>query len=281
MGAVWFVVRAELRHRWRSWLSLALLVAVVGGLVLAAAAAGRRTAYAFPSFAAKYGFDSFVYAEPAHPQAAKLPEVASVVQMRMPDNGIPMCACTHQLNVTDFAVYEVTPSSMTPLRQARRRALARSVRPRSSAGVVQPRKGLGVHVGTVLHVPFFTAAQAQADIPPRNPVAPRSPCEWWESKPTKSDFPSVGSPIRGHHDHGPSTGRSTPLRAVHALRRAPAPRLGRPAPLRHRRPGLGVVGTGSQEATATITNAIHPQAVGWWLLAALAGLAGLARWPRP
>ena len=39
---------------------------------------------------------------------------------------------------------------------------------------------------------------------------------------------------------------------------------------------LGIAGTGGQQATATITQAIHPQALGWWLLAALAALAGLA-----
>ncbi len=39
---------------------------------------------------------------------------------------------------------------------------------------------------------------------------------------------------------------------------------------------LGVLGNGDQEATSTITSAIHPQALGWWLLAALAALAGLA-----
>ena len=50
MGAVRLVFGAELRHRWRSWLMLVILIAVVGGLVLAAAAAGRRTATAFPRF---------------------------------------------------------------------------------------------------------------------------------------------------------------------------------------------------------------------------------------
>ena len=42
MGAVMLVFQAELRRRWRSWLAIALLISVVGGLVLAAAAAGRR-----------------------------------------------------------------------------------------------------------------------------------------------------------------------------------------------------------------------------------------------
>jgi hypothetical protein len=40
--------RAKLRHRWRSWLAIAVLVSIVGGLVLAATAAGHRTEAAFP-----------------------------------------------------------------------------------------------------------------------------------------------------------------------------------------------------------------------------------------
>ena len=58
MGAVRLVFHAGLRRRWRSWLAIALLISVVGGLVLAAAAAGRRTENAFPRFVAAHGFDS-------------------------------------------------------------------------------------------------------------------------------------------------------------------------------------------------------------------------------
>ena len=61
MGAVWLVFGAELRRRWRSWLILVVLIAVVGGLVLAASAAGRRTATAFPRFVAAHGYDLSVF----------------------------------------------------------------------------------------------------------------------------------------------------------------------------------------------------------------------------
>ena len=69
MGTLKLVLRAELRRRWRSWLALAALVALVGGLVLAAAAAGRRTASAFPRFVGTYGFDAAVYSNQPVPQA--------------------------------------------------------------------------------------------------------------------------------------------------------------------------------------------------------------------
>jgi hypothetical protein len=47
VSAVLVIFRSELRRRWRSWVILVVLVAVVGGLTLAAVAAGRRTASAF------------------------------------------------------------------------------------------------------------------------------------------------------------------------------------------------------------------------------------------
>jgi hypothetical protein len=53
MRAIGVVFRAELQHRWRSWLALTVLVTLVGGTVLGAVAAGRRTSSAFPRFLAR------------------------------------------------------------------------------------------------------------------------------------------------------------------------------------------------------------------------------------
>lgn len=43
MGAIWLVFRAEFRQRWRSWIALGLLVGLVGGAVLAAVVADRKS----------------------------------------------------------------------------------------------------------------------------------------------------------------------------------------------------------------------------------------------
>ena len=48
MGAVWLSLRAELRLRWRALAGLALLLGLIGGVVLAAAAGARRTDTAYP-----------------------------------------------------------------------------------------------------------------------------------------------------------------------------------------------------------------------------------------
>jgi len=48
MATVWLELRADLRQRWRALLSLALLLGLIGGVVLAAAVGARRTDTAYP-----------------------------------------------------------------------------------------------------------------------------------------------------------------------------------------------------------------------------------------
>jgi len=108
LGAVGLVFGAELRRRWRSWLILVALIAVVGGVVLAGVAAGRRTSTAFPRFVAAYGFDAYIYNDRPVPQLAKLPEVASVISVRAPGSGQPTCICSHRIIESDFYVNELS-----------------------------------------------------------------------------------------------------------------------------------------------------------------------------
>ena len=91
LGALVLVMRAESRRRWRAWLALVLLVAFVGGVVLGAIAAGRRTDSALPSFLAAHGFDAAVYSTKPWPSSLKLPEVTSVTELIGPDTGQPTC----------------------------------------------------------------------------------------------------------------------------------------------------------------------------------------------
>ena len=85
MATVWLELRADLRQRWRALLSLALLLGLIGGVVLTAAAGARRTDTAYPrllSWAnatqvdlipAANGYPADYYAA-----LAKLPQVAQL-----------------------------------------------------------------------------------------------------------------------------------------------------------------------------------------------------------
>lgn len=72
MRAVGMVLRAQLRQHGKSWLALAMLAALVGGLVMAATATARATAAAFPGFVARYGYDDVVYTARPLPQLARI-----------------------------------------------------------------------------------------------------------------------------------------------------------------------------------------------------------------
>jgi hypothetical protein len=54
MGAVWMRVRTDARKRWLSWIGLALVLGLVGGAGIAAAAGARRTETAYPRFVDKH-----------------------------------------------------------------------------------------------------------------------------------------------------------------------------------------------------------------------------------
>jgi hypothetical protein len=63
MGAVRLRFRSELRDRVRSWIGLAIVVAVVGGAVLALAAGARRTDSAYERFLKRYPASDYTIAD--------------------------------------------------------------------------------------------------------------------------------------------------------------------------------------------------------------------------
>jgi predicted lysophospholipase L1 biosynthesis ABC-type transport system permease subunit len=81
--AVWWRVRAELRTRWRAALSLALLLGLTGGVVMAAAAGARRTHTAYTRFVrSSHTFDVAVMNDqtfgPSAEQLARIEELPAV-----------------------------------------------------------------------------------------------------------------------------------------------------------------------------------------------------------
>lgn len=271
------VTQAELRRRWRSWLALAVLVAGIGGLVLATAAAGWRTASAFPRYLSTYGFDSFVYAgQPL--DLASLPEVRAVVTLDGPASGDPRCACTGHLTGSTLGLLEVSTAALPHFAKLVSGRFANPVAADEVVASYTLQHDFGLHLGSVVSVPLFSAAQGQAafgstDQPPAGPTVSLRIVGFEASEP---DFPSVGTPNYTLL-LTPAFGRAFNAQtflfrgyAVH-LRRGAAdlPRLD--SDIR-----AVAAGTGSQESATSVTSAIHPQAVGWWVLAVFIGLAGTA-----
>ena len=83
-GPVWLALRADLRLRWRAMLGLALLLGLIGGVVLTAAAGARRTGTAYPRLL-RWSHAASVLVVPNcvgmggfYGRLARLPQVASI-----------------------------------------------------------------------------------------------------------------------------------------------------------------------------------------------------------
>ncbi len=281
MGAVRLVFGAELRRWWRSWLILVVLIAVVAGLVLAAAAAGRRTATAFPRFVASHGYDVYIYNQKPVPGLSRLPGVSSVTKIGNPASGQPACACTtHAINPSDFYINEMSP---TALRRVVKLVAGQMPVESSQYDVLASftlQRDFGVHIGSVIDVPLYASSQLQALGGGAN-VAPSGPTVALHVVgigAAEMEFPSGTTP---EYDlfTTPAFARAINKRVPHAsvylvrLRHGTSslPRFAAAAGSLHL-----VYVSNQATAAAAVTASIHPQAVGWWALAVLAALVGLA-----
>ena len=289
MEAVWLAFRAELRRRWRSWLAIALLISVVGGFVLAATAAGRRTQSAFPQFVAAHGFDAVVYASKPVPELVTLPGVVSAPQLVSPSNGQPTCDCTHLINPGDISVV-VTSSKGKPPFNLISGHMPDPSDPDQVLASFTLQHDSGVHIGTVIDVPLYSAAQASAinnavgNGP--NPNGPTVALHVVGIEATEFEFPTGTNPAYLLYATRAFARTVIPKTAVSyyyfvRLRHGAAglPRFSSQVNTlnSHLDLGTGSVGYSSEDAQAmSVEGSIHPQAIGWWVLAALAALVGLA-----
>jgi hypothetical protein len=276
--------RAKLRHRWRSWFAIAILISVVGGLVLAAVAAGRRTEAAFPQFVAAHGFDADVYATQPVTKVAELPGVTSATELVSPDSGQPTCGCTHPINPTDFGVVLAQPKGRSPFKLVSGRLPDPSA-PDQVLASFTLQQDYGVHLGSVIRVPFYALSQASAynnatGAPPK-PKGPTIDLHVVGFEATEFEFPSGSTPSYDLYTT-PAFSRTviprTPAGYVYLVSlRGGSADLPRFDVETNSLRAAGVEGGSSEDAAAVSVEAsIHPQAIGWWILAGLAALVGLA-----
>ena len=280
LGAVLLVFRSELRRRWRSWLILVVLIAVVGGLVLAAVAAGRRTASAFPRFVTAHGYDVYIFNDQPVPGLAHLPAVASVTSDVIPGYGQPTCACNHSINPSNFYINELTPTGLNRVVKLVAGNMPDPSSPDDVLASFTLQQDYGIHVGSSLQVPFYATSQ-KAALNSNGNVAPTGPTVTLHVVgivAAEVEFPSGQAP---EYDlfTTPAFARSVNHRTLEAsvyfvrLHHGTndLPRFAAALDPLH------VTYVSNQDTSAqAVAESIHPQAVGWWILAALTALAGLA-----
>jgi hypothetical protein len=276
--AVRLVLLAELRHRWRSWVALALLVALVSGVAMAATAAGRRTESAFPGFLSRYGYDTIAYSVHPIPALAKLPEVTRVVKTTEESTGAVRCACA-PINPETFGVLEVAPSARGRVSKL---VSGRVPSPSSVHDVLASfnlAQQAGIEVGSSITVSFYARSQVAASLGENDQPA-RGPIVTFHVvgiEAAQDEFPSVG-PLTEQLWTTPAFARVYNARLFPFTIDFIRLRHGAAGQAQFQTAGtkLGALGYGDDDvAAAAIESSLHPQTIGWWLLAGLAGLAGL------
>jgi FtsX-like permease family len=280
LRAVGLVFWTQLRHRWRSWLAISILIGLVGGVIMAAAAAGRRTESAIPTFVADHGFDAEVYATQPSPKIPRLPEVSAATVAFGPDNGQPACECRHPLNPSYFGVV-VLPTKGRPAFNLVSGRLPDPSKPDEVVASYTLQQDEGVHLGSVFHVPFYAPSQLSAynsatGAPPK-PRGPTVALRVVGFEATEFDFPFGSTPsysLYASQAFGRSVLPHVATGYVYFVRlhrgAADLPRFDAATS------ALGTAYTQNEDAqVASVEASVHPQAIGWWLLAALAALVGL------
>ena len=287
MRAVGMVLRAQLRQHGKSWLALAVLAALVGGLVMAATVTARATAAAFPGFLARYGYDDVVYTARPLPQLAKMPQVTQVTPVRAPFVAAVGCASCDAINASgSLDAFELAPPDLARTVRLVAGRMPDQADPGEALASSTFADDSGVRVGSVIQIFELTPAQIsqaganQSSPPSAGQLAkvPRHSVRVTGLVITENEFPA-GNGAR--YDLFPTRAYATAHDAQTQvltfydvkLRHGAADQAAFDSQLR----SLGSLGTDDLDNdAAAVQRAITPQAVGWWVLAGLIALAGLA-----
>ncbi len=258
---------------------MSLLIALVSGLVLAAVAAGSRTSAAFPGYEAAHGYDAFFYSEQPVPHAAKLPEVASATPVGIPLGGQPTCACSRPINTEDFGVFEVPPPDLPRMVKLVAGRMPDQSDPNQVLASFTLQRDDGVHIGTVIRVPFASPAQRNDALGNEafTPDGPTVDLRVVGIEAAETEFPNTNTPSHDLYTtqafEREDGARSVTVYADFVRLRHGAADLPHFETQIRARGALSV--TDLDTAASGIGFSIHPQAVGWWILAGLAALVGV------
>ena len=278
MRAVVLVFRGRFRQYWKSWLALSVLVAVAGGFVMSAAAAGRRTAAAFPEFAARHGYDVIVYSGQPLPQMTRLPHVASVTPALVPISGALRCpSCRKPIDTENFLINEVPPRQLPRMVTLLSGRMPHQSNPGEVLASFTLAKDNGVRIGSVIRAQLGSPAQLRGGPADPSPVL-HPALRVVGIVAAESEFPSGASL---HYDLYATTAfaaavnhRAALLSTYYVRFRHGAADL---AGFDSRTRSLDVYGTDDLDAAAdAVEGSIRPQVIGWYVLAGLAALAALA-----
>jgi ABC-type lipoprotein release transport system permease subunit len=273
------LLRVELRRRWRAWLLLAMLVGLVSGLVTAGVAAGRRTDSAYPRFVQAYGFDADAFAPSPIPGVAKLSDVSTSTLLRSPAAGTPTCSCGHLINANDFGLAEISPKKLGTFVKLVSGRLPDQTKPDEVLASFTFQKDVGVRVGSRIRVPLYARSQ-RTDVLTQSGATPKGPTvtlrivgiEAADIEFQSSSYPYYDLYTTAAFDRAINP-RAFPVATYFVRLRHGAQDLPRFQTEARTHGALSV--TDLDTTTMSNESSIHPQALGWWLLAAVMALVGV------
>ena len=152
----------EFRRRWRSWLILVVLIAVVAGelwLPHRPVPHGNRLS-ALCRFSR---YDVYIYNQKPVPGLSRLPGVSSVTTIGNPATGQPSCACTTQaINPSNFYINELSPDALRRVVKVVAGHLPAESSPYDVLASFTLQQDYGVHIGSVIHAPLYASSEIPA-----------------------------------------------------------------------------------------------------------------------
>jgi ABC-type lipoprotein release transport system permease subunit len=253
---------------------------------MAAVATARTTAAAFPGFVARYGYDDTVYTAKPLPQLARMPDVTQATPVRSPFIVAVGCASCATINASgSLDAFELAPRDLARTVKLVAGRMPDQSDPGETLASSTFADDSGVRVGSVIQIYELTSAQAsraqnQTSPPSAAQLAqvPRHTVRVTGLVVTENEFPNG---IGARYDLFPTRAYAAafdPRAAVFTfynvrLRHGAADQAAFNSQMR----SLDVQGVDNLDLdAAAVQRAITPQAVGWWVLAGLIALAGLA-----
>jgi hypothetical protein len=283
LRSIILLIHADWRLRRASWISLAVLIALIGGTVLCGASAASRTSTALPQFVSHYGYDLEVVGVQKIPKAfSEFPHVQRVIDSRYYFNG--------NLRGDGKEISDDYVNLLSQPRDATTTIKLLSGRwPTASRDVLigySLEQRYGLHLGSIVTAPFYRLSQRNSILssvgetaPP--PHGPRVRFRVVGIEASLLDFPSAtpsyaiytSAAFDRHEGRDVVSVAFAQMRLSHV-----AKSLSNVQVLinNYGKHGSYFVYQTTDNITSAIEGAVHPQVVGWWFFALFAALAGLA-----
>jgi hypothetical protein len=281
MRSVAVVFRAELWRRWVSWLALSLLVALIGGTVLAGVSTAQRTSSAFSSFSHRYGYDAELFASsPFAKGYFNLPYVTKVTLEGYYGNGNGN-AGGHFVPNQDLNLQSLPSSNQSTTIKLLSGRLPTGLHDVLVGFSMQQQFGLTI--GSRVTVPLYALSQSRAFLTSNGYVVPHGPVIHFRvvgfeagtlDFPTAAPSYSLFTSKKFDQTIGNTVVRAdvAQVRLRHGQNDMPLLQVY----INHHQ-GKGFVFDQNEDTyLASIEQSIQPQATGWWFFSLFAVLAGLA-----